>query len=88
MPKLTTTAQPRTYSATYVRGLEDLLVKANASYARLYDRWKAADAELRTMKAKRSPLQAMQAYAAEHAAPLAPNVLQAAVEEQKKRGLR
>ena len=81
------TTMPRTYSAAYVEGLEDLLVKANASYARLYDKWQAADAELRTMKAKQPSLRRLQAYAAEHTAPEVPNVREEVVKVRRERGL-
>ncbi len=72
---------PRTYSADYVRGLEDLLVKANASYARLYDKWKAADTELRTMKkATKAPVPVFQTFDP-------PDTGRLVVEERKRRGL-
>lgn len=75
------TTMPRTYSAEYVRNLEDLLVRASASYTRMYDKWKAADTELRAMKkATEAPVLVFQTFDP-------PDTGRLVVEERKRRGL-
>lgn len=84
MAKLMTTAQPRTYSVAQYEAMRELFLKLHADFVTLKAENEGLKAELRTMKARKSPVRIFQ----EFSAPSAPDVLGAVVKEQQRRGLR